>query len=302
MKDRPEGLSDAALATTLRAWGIAEVPVYAPVGFGDYHWTAGRWFVTATDLAHRPDPGPALAAAAKLGLDCVVAPVPTPGGDLVVRAGERYGVSVFPLVEGESGHFGQRLPGERRRVVLDALAELHGRRAPVGLPVHSPVPESRPHLDRALAALDQPWTAGPYGEPARKLVRAEAARLRARLAEFDHTAATLDGRANMVVTHGEPHPGNLLWHDGRVKLIDWDTVALAHPERDLWLAATEPGDLDHYAHVSGREPDPRLLGFYRLRWQLDDLAVYLELFRAPHTEGGDAADSWRYFQDTLTAL
>jgi spectinomycin phosphotransferase len=41
----------------------------------------------------------------------------------------------------------------------------------------------------------------------------------------------------VVVTHGEPHPGNILRAAGGLYLIDWDTVGLALPERDLWMVA-----------------------------------------------------------------
>ena len=40
----------------------------------------------------------------------------------------------------------------------------------------------------------------------------------------------------LVVTHGEPHAGNVMRRsDGRHLLVDWDTVAVAPPERDLWM-------------------------------------------------------------------
>ena len=38
-----------------------------------------------------------------------------------------------------------------------------------------------------------------------------------------------------VVTHGEPHPVNVMQTDAGRVLIDWDTVAIAPPERDLWM-------------------------------------------------------------------
>ena len=40
-----------------------------------------------------------------------------------------------------------------------------------------------------------------------------------------------------MITHGEPHPGNILRSRGRLLLIDWDTAGVALPERDLWHVA-----------------------------------------------------------------
>jgi thiamine kinase-like enzyme len=42
-----------------------------------------------------------------------------------------------------------------------------------------------------------------------------------------------------VITHGEPHPGNLLRTRAGLRLIDWDMTALARPERDLWTELQE---------------------------------------------------------------
>ena len=46
-----------------------------------------------------------------------------------------------------------------------------------------------------------------------------------RLAKFTRPAL-----AKLVITHGEPHPANIMTADGRLALIDWDTLALAAPE------------------------------------------------------------------------
>jgi aminoglycoside phosphotransferase (APT) family kinase protein len=51
------------------------------------------------------------------------------------------------------------------------------------------------------------------------------------------------GRAagpDRVITHGEPHPGNLMVTDRGPVLIGWDTVGLARPERDLWWVLGDP--------------------------------------------------------------
>src|SRR5438552_3569247 len=58
--------------------------------------------------------------------------------------------------------------------------------------------------------------------------------------------ATAGARSKTVITHGEPHPANLMSVGGRLALIDWDTVGLAPPERDVSLIAAGPADAGHY--------------------------------------------------------
>jgi spectinomycin phosphotransferase len=125
---------------------------------------------------------------------------------------------------------------------------------------------------RGLCALDQ-WDSGP--------------------------AAT----SNLVITHGEPHPGNVIRADGGIMLIDWDTVALAPPERDLWMVATETGDeLRLYTELTGRPVDATALDLYRLRWALDDLSCFLRDLRAPHRRTPGTEHAWEALQITIAQL
>ena len=73
----------------------------------------------------------------------------------------------------------------------------------------------------------------------------------------------------------------MLTGDGWV-LIDSDTALIAPPERDLW--DLDPGDgsiLEAYASATGTSPQPSLLGLYRLRWDLAEIAVNVSRFRPP---------------------
>ncbi|MFJ8043540.1 phosphotransferase [Kitasatospora sp. NPDC096147] len=318
MKTRPDDLGDDRLRTGLRAYGIEAASLaYAPVGFGDHHWTATgtdgrRWFLTLADLDHKshcgPDPDAALAglraamstARALRGLGLLVAPSATPDGETALRLSARYALSVFPHTDGTPGGFADRLTSADRRLVLDALARLHTAAPPPGTPVHHPGLSDRPRLDAALAATATPWTGGPHAERARALTVAHLPDLHRALDRLDRTAATLTGPT--VVTHGEPHPGNLLRHPDHVLLVDWDTVALATPERDLWLLAPTPDDLARYTAATGHPVDPGALAHYRLRWALEDVDAYLHWFRSPHADDTDSRDSWAAFSGTLAEL
>jgi spectinomycin phosphotransferase len=175
------------------------------------------------------------------------------------------------------------------------LAALHGHDpGELALPPCPLRPASRAVLDQALRERGLRWHGGPYAGAARALVSGHAAGLAAALAAFDELCAVVAAdRRPPVVTHGEPHPGNLLRRDGRYLLIDWDTAGLAPPERDLWWIASDSGaEADRYTALTGREVSEPALQLYRLRWDLDDAGLALAEFRSPHQAGQDAQTSW----------
>jgi len=296
MRDKPAGVTEAMLVTALRdGWGIeVHEIVYLPVGAGGYHWRVDdRWFLTVT--AAEPAPlASALRTARTLrddaGLDFVLAAEPAVGGSPLRPVGPHHTLSVFPLVEGVAGDFGPHSAG--RTEVVDLLAALH-RATPH---VHDLAPPDDLRLP-GRSTLTRPFpAAGPYSEPARDLLAAHAGKVRRWLSELDRLAAEID--PVRVVTHGEPHPANILTTPTGKLLIDWDTVRIAPPERDLWhltddpFAATDPAEekaLTRYAELTGHHASSAALSFYRLTWILADIASYAADLRAPHTEGGDAA-------------
>ena len=74
-------------------------------------------------------------------------------------------------------------------------------------------------------------------------------------------------------------------------LVDWDTVALAPRERDLWWLADEPDDIAAYGDLTGHEVDHEAVDFFRLTWDLNDVAAYLNVLRSPHVENEDTLDA-----------
>lgn len=59
-------------------------------------------------------------------------------------------------------------------------------------------------------------------------------------------------------------------------LVDWDTVAMDHPERDLWMLYDEERTAwGVYEKATGRTIDVIAAGFYRLAWKLTDLGELL---------------------------
>jgi len=313
VRDLPSDLETDAVVEALAAgWDVeADEIEYAAVGAGSYHWIAAdagdaRRFVTVDDLDQKRWLGETRDAACdalgrafdtavalrQAGLEFVVAPIPTNSGESLQRIGERHTVAVFPFVDGEGGRWGPYEPGARAAVV-STLAELHhatsfGSVRTAGLEL-----AGRGVLEAALRDVNETWSGGPLSEPVRQAFAGHAADVPEFLALADRLAAAVGERpAAMVLTHGEPHAGNVLRTDKGYVLVDWDTVALGPRERDLWWLADEPEDLAAYTDRSGHEVDPDAVAFFRLAWDLNDVAQYLGVLRAPHIESEDTLDAY----------
>jgi spectinomycin phosphotransferase len=109
------------------------------------------------------------------------------------------------------------------------------------------------------------------------------------LSLFDRLSREVTLRStDWVVTHGEPHAVNIIRTEVSHWLVDWDTVAMAPAERDLWMLVGDPGDdATAYSDSTGHQPDPLAMDFFRLMWDLKDLVEYLDVLRSPHHENDD---------------
>jgi Phosphotransferase enzyme family len=327
----PDGLSDAALASALRrGWAVPVASIgYRAVGFGSHHWevtdTAGtRWFVTADDLETRRqslgEPPSAAFGRLRAALraardlrDCgcafVVAPVRASDGEPLARAGDRFGLALYPFVDGQSFAWGEFCTPAHRRAVLELVIAVHT--APGAAARHAEADDfALPHRDELEAALgcaDDPGDVagcGPYARPAALLLAANRVPIRRLLARYDVLVSESRGQpCRAVLTHGEPHPGNTMQAAGGWVLIDWDTALVAPPERDLW--SLDPGDgsiLSGYAAATGVTPRASLLELYRIRWDLADLAVFVSRFRSHHAGGADDDKSWQALRGLIARI
>lgn len=317
MRSAPPDLLPERLASALaEGWGLRAASLdYRPVGGGSHHWLVAdghgpHRFVTVDDLDGKDWFGGtreavsgglrcALRTAAALrrqaDLEFVVAPLPDFGGEPLRRVDDRYTVSVFPFLGGHSFPFGGFPDAEVRGQVLEMIAALHRSTPAVRdlAPAHVPSFTGRPGLNEFLLDPGRPWHGGPFSAGAQHLAAARAADIARLVAAFGRLAeATAPARADLVITHGEPHPANIMRVDGRLVLIDWDTVALAAPERDIAMIAAGPADVDRYQEAAGRPVDPAVVLLYRLRWYLDDVSSAVSMFRGPHQDTADTR-GWR---------
>lgn len=327
MRTEPTDLPPSLLAETLsRHWDLPALTLtHLPVGFGSHHWRAkaadGRgWFVTVDDHEHgHLGFGPetsfqeldrAMRTVATLrdaiGLEFVVSPLPDRDGNVLLRLDapqdhNHYSVALFPLLDSERTGFGRVIPESQRQTTLRLIGRLHNATPslPAGLPWRDDLAISqRRDLEAALNDLDASWTGGPYAEPARLLLREHRESITRALGHYDELAATVAADpAPWVVTHGEPHAGNVVrLRTGELNLVDWDTVALAPKERDLWMLTSDDGETDWtpYVETVGETAiSDTALRLYRLRWDLTDIAAYVFWFRHPHEDSDDMRTGWQ---------
>jgi hypothetical protein len=145
--------------------------------------------------------------------------------------------------------------------------------------------------------LDQAWNAGPYANVARERLRDAAAPTRALLGWYDDLASDMvSTRSDWVITHGEPYGPNLVRaKDGRLLLVDWDSVLVAPRERDLWELPPDGPAFRTYVQRAGISPRPVQLRLYRAWYYLAETAVYIHQFRHPHTGDNNDAEAWMNF-------
>jgi spectinomycin phosphotransferase/16S rRNA (guanine(1405)-N(7))-methyltransferase len=292
---------------------------YQPVGFGSHHWlatdrTGTRLFATADDLAAkrrtthdstgaafdrlRAAFGTALALRADTGLAFVIAPVLTAGGQVMARLSDRYSLVVHPHVTGiHAGEDGQFTSDDDRRMVVGMLTQIHGARTGGARADDFVVPQLDA-LQMIMRTAGGTWRSGPYARRAQDLLQAHVQELGVLVRAYHRLVQRVSSRPDrMVITHGEPHAGNVIVTPDGLVLVDWDTALLAPPERDLWdLAGHDPSLLNCYTAATGTEIDEDALTLYRLWYDLAEIGGYLSLFRSEHGDTADATESWKNLQ------
>jgi spectinomycin phosphotransferase/16S rRNA (guanine(1405)-N(7))-methyltransferase len=223
-----------------------------------------------------------------------VAPASARDGEPAVRIGERFAVAVYPFVDGRSGAWGE-WTAALRAGTLGMVTRVHtapreARQQALDEDFSVPF---RDLLEAACAGWE-PAGCGPYTAPAARLLREHAKPLRRWLDRYDDLAAAARARPERnVLTHGEPHPGNVMRTGDGWRLIDWDTALVAPPERDLWLLAADDGTVPSgYAAATGITPLPELIELYRVGWEIKDTAVDAARFFRPHADSADDVKTW----------
>lgn len=328
MRTEPADLNPSLLQETLaRYWSLHDLALtYRPVGFGSHHWIAEaqdgrRWFVTVDD--HRKgrlgfaqeisfdalDRAMRTAAALlDLGLEFVVAPIPDDECNVLHRLGDSdYSLALFPYLDGTSAGYGAFASDADRMETMQLIGRLHNATPslPKDLPHRSDLTiPRRDELAVALEMLATPWTAGPYADRTRKLLRENHDDIVRALEHYDQLVAMVKADPTpWVITHGEPHAGNVLrlTESGKLLLVDWDTAALAPKERDLWMLLDDSAtDWTPYMEITGDAVvSASAIRMYQMWWDLCEIAEYVSWFRHDHADSEDAQTGWGGLNECL---
>lgn len=296
MLTRPDDLTDDdVLEAAQQSWRYPlDRCEYVAKGMGAHHWLGYSAddeplaFVTADRVEEVRAPYLAARELRDRGLAFVHAPEITVDGDVLARLADDWWLSTTPWVPGRSGDGSYRNDVERLQVA-HLLGTLHSTEPPEQLPRWAPKQEW-PDALAALEDLDRPWMSGPYAEATRELFGVHEESIRNLMAEFRQLCQEiLPGDEPWVVTHGEPHTSNVRWaEDGRLLLIDWDTIALGPRERDLGgvlAQATVAAPAEAYVRGGGSALPPResILDLYAREWVLDEVDVYGRQLHERHT-------------------
>ena len=80
-----------------------------------------------------------------------------------------------------------------------------------------------------------------------------------------------------VLCHGDIHRGNLMDTGRQLVLIDWEGIAAAPPEADLFFFQRyEPEFSRLYQQLTGYHPHQQAIAFFGIRRRLDDIHEFLE--------------------------
>lgn len=298
MRTPPQDLIEADVGIAVAAhWSIvAETIEYAPIGFGSHHWVltepAGRrWFVTGDAVADSDQRLADLTAALKTAhalrhrcdLEFVSAPQVGDDGGLVSIKG-RYALALYPYLEQITD-----APADPQQL-LSMITALHAATPGIDTaPIDDLSIRDRSTLEAVLANPQRFHRGGPYARDFADLVTRYQTPIRKSLDRYDALAATVGPeRETWVITHGEPKTNNTMITASGPMLLDWDTVQLAPPARDLWMT----GSVDSYVLSTGRHVPAEELECYRLRWDLKDLCGLTGWFTGPHRRSADTELGW----------
>lgn len=303
-------------------WGV-DVSRVEPLAVGSHgwHWAIGddggrQWYAAVDPVRTSEERRTRLAsfeAALEVGrrLPFPVTPVPTRDARLAVDLAPGLLLTLTPYLDGGPDGNIRFVDDAQRSVVARMLGELHRQPRPRRLPTWRPLigpPSSsrREDLERCLDAEE--WEGGPWSGPAGRMVLDAAPAVRKALRRFTLLAAAVTGNVDRwVLTHGAPHPSNLVNTPDGPRLLDWGTTALAPRERDLGqvLGGAE-GNEPWFAYIeAGGRPDrlsPDTVELFALQRHLSLIAEHAVQFSRPHDETDDDRRAFGELEEELASL
>ncbi len=236
----------------------------------------------------------------------IIPPLPTRAGRLWAELGD-YRVILSPFVAGRDG-YEVALTEAQWRQFGAAVRQLHEAtllpELRAQIPVYRTTDRWREAV-RGLLAMAEPFVDEVARETA-VFLQSKRTELLSLIARAEQLAVVVDCLDDFVVCHADLHAGNLLLDDdGRLFVVDWDTLLLAPKERDLlfvgggllgnWRSAAEEVAL-FAAGYGETAVNHAALAYFRYDRILEDIALYGEELLINDTDSADRAQALYYLQ------
>ncbi|OGO36569.1 MAG: hypothetical protein A2W35_02160 [Chloroflexi bacterium RBG_16_57_11] len=239
------------------------------------------------------------------GVRSIIAPLVTKDNQLWGGLGE-FKLILYPFIEGKDG-YKMALSEQQWLDFGIALKGIHTAQVPPVLEQMLPHETYSPHWRAAVKRFQAQVENIHFTEPVAKKL---AAFMRAKRDEIDIVVERAEALnqalqqqlPELVLCHGDIHPGNLLISpDGPIYIVDWDNPILAPRERDLALIGGCPTwsspdfQAIFYQGYGAVKIDPVALAYYRYERIVQDMAEFCKQLLLSNEGGEDREQSFQYF-------
>ncbi len=224
---------------------------------------------------------------AKQGIRNVIAPRATRAGELFVKFDDWF-LLLSPFVAGVSGWDVELTPGQWRELGR-GLRALHTVELPetmaCGVLHETYNAGTRLQVRALLDEMQHSQTNDAISRELLRLAQEKRTVIVSLLRHADELSALLRQQPpRHCLCHGDMHAGNILLADDRLFIVDWDTLVMAPPERDLMFIGgsvggcwNKPQEVQWFMQGYGPQSmDETALAYYRCERILQDIAEFAQ--------------------------
>lgn len=297
-----------ASAYDLRISTLAFLPLGADINTAVYRAEeagGGAYFVKLRRGAFRPVTVRVPAFLHDQDVPALIPPLKTVSGRLWTVM-DRYKMIVYPFIEGQNG-YEAALSDQHWLELGAALRAIHTANLPAPLARRVPREKYSAIFRRQVSAFQRQTRQADFADPAAArlaaLMRTHEDTIRGLVRRTETLARALRVRSlPFTLCHADLHAGNLhIGADGRLYIIDWDTLMLAPKEHDLGLIGgcrlwNDPKQIAlFYQGYASNEIDTCALAYYRSERVIMDIAAFCSQLFLSDEGGPDREQALVYF-------
>lgn len=246
------------------------------------------------------------------GLEQIIPAIPTPKGQLWADL-PPYKVILYPFVVGKDG-YERPLTDLQWTEFGTALKQLHTIPLPTSLtqPLKREIfsPHWRETVRHFLQRMEQDTFAEPVAAAMAAFLQSKKEETLALVERTEQLAQLLlNEAAPFILCHADIHVWNLLISDeGRLYMVDWDTLILAPKERDLMFVGSGLGGNGRspqeetnlfYQGYGQTSVNPIGLAYYRYERIIEDIGVSCEQIFLSDAGGEDRPQALKYLKSNF---